>query len=238
MRLIGLLSFFDEQPAFLERAIRSYHELGITHLAVLDGPYALFPHGSQTHSSEEEYDTIARVCGELELPLAVDTGRVWDGNEIEKRTALFDLGERHIDDPGRDRYVVIDADEHAVSTIPAAELRQQLLELRQYPTITLRIRTIQDTGLPQRDDPGFALPKIFAAIPGLHCVDNHFTYRAPDGRLFWASKRKRQVPTEHLFGVEIHHYTRHRDPARHNRAGAYYQARGHASAEHKHLPAL
>jgi hypothetical protein len=61
MKLIGLLSFYDEAPSWLSAAIASHHPAGLTHLVVCDGAYELFPDG-RARSGIEQYDAINATC--------------------------------------------------------------------------------------------------------------------------------------------------------------------------------
>lgn len=242
MRVIGLLSYYAERPSWLAGCIASYAEAGVDHLVAIDGAYALFPDG-RARSSSSEADTIVEACNGHGIGLTlVRPAAVWAGNEVEKRTSLFRHAEA-IAQPHVDWYLVADADELVLRAIDG--WKQELAATtRDCADVLLIERADRDTAArAQVDrlltvDPVTRGPirKLFRAIPGLHVVGNHYTYRTPNGRDLWSGNVR--VPGLDLTElVHVEHRTAYRSLLRKQASHEYYARRDAAGIE-RHSPPL
>ncbi len=217
MKLTALLSFYDEQPEDLLRLVKSLPLAGVTHLAALDGAYALFP-DAKPQSSELERGALKLACKEAGITLTLSTPKVpWKGNEVEKRTALFDLGYK----TGADWYLVIDADEHITQGFDPS-----LLEHTPFDVAEVSYLDIKPDGHRRLE----RHPRLFRAIEGLHCFGAHFVYRTPDKRLLWGNANIQRLEPRHV-AHELQIVHNPRTPERRAKAKAYYKIRDEQGEE-------
>ena len=210
--ICALLSFYDEPPDALHRAVTSLRLAAVDQLVCLDGAYALYPDGHPS-SELEQHDAIKQAAAKQRIRCVVrEPNTVWRGNEIEKRTRLFELGER-VTEP-TDWYLVIDADEE-ITQAPAdlhAQLDDTPLDVAQI-TLHENGQTIQ-------------FPKFFRALRGLHCHANHYTYRTIDGRHLWGNARTMRLePRLPIPDMHVVHHVGERAPERTQAARTYYAVR-------------
>lgn len=127
--IVGLLSWYEEDPAWLAEMIASLPAAGISHLIALDGAYALFPGASPT-SDPSNVHAIQAACTAAGITYSIHQPvEVWEGNEVEKRSALFELAEQSTTED--DWYFVMDADE-TITSVPddfVARLEQSNLDV-------------------------------------------------------------------------------------------------------------
>lgn len=219
MKLVGLLSWFDERPDDLYAMAASLPRAGVRHLIALDGAYALFPNG-RAQSPEDNYTALREACQEHGLVLHATAPDIpWPGNETQKRTALFRLGEQHTEPD--DWFMVIDGDEEIIHAPP-----DLLTSLSQTPL---------DVGEVIFHEPAegkhFPIPIIFRAIRGIEVVGNHYTYRTPDGRNLWGNARHKRLAPRIQLDVLVLHKTGDRHPDRKHAAQAYYRKRDELNTE-------
>lgn len=217
MKIHALLSWYDEDPAWLTRCVKSLALAKVDHLIALDGPYALFDGPAKSPDDQTDAILLAAPCD-----VSVHRGG-YDGNEVEKRNRLWELAEQHAK-PG-DWYMVFDADEYV--TEAPADLHA-LLE-----------GTSFDVGAVQLIEPGHSqgtihfptFPMFFRAIPGIRCHRDHFTYRTPDGRNLWGNAKTQRLEPRAMTGVVVRHESELRNPMRRSRAKRYYAGRDAAGIE-------
>lgn len=236
-RIAGLLSWYDENPAWLSAAIASMGLLEVDHLVAVDGAYGLYPDGKRS-SSPEQREAIEETAHGMGIGLTLHIPpTVWSGNEVEKRSAMFALAEM-VARPDRDWYFVLDADE-VVKTVPA-DLRRRLAETNcDVGETTCLNRTPPQTEQEQefRWDPisRVTIPKFFRAIPGLRVVGNHYTYALPDGRKLWGHGFDMQRRDSEQFvdftDLKIEHRTAFRGVFRREQQKDYYQRRERLKTE-------
>lgn len=238
MRLIGLLSWFDERPTWLTECIASYHQAGITHLVAVDGRYAMYP-AAHHRSSFANHDAILATCRGLGISLSLHVpNEPWIGNEVEKRTAMFQYAEA-IATPLEDWYLIIDADERVSRALHGWTQELQRTDL-DCADVTLHDLEHRDTEPKAQIDRMFAhdprsnapIRKLFRAIPGLHCAGNHYTYRTPDGRDLWGQTTRTIEPALDLTSyVSVDHYSQWRAQHRRRLSLSYYDRRQRAGIE-------
>ena len=230
LRVIGLLSFYDESAPWLAGAVASLAGV-CDHLIAVDGAYALYPQG-KAHSGSEQGETIRETCRSLSMGCTLyEPQTVWGGNEVEKRSTMFALGET-VAEPNTDWYFVIDADE-VVTSWGAGRFKERLAECEHdVAEVTFWNRRIPH---PREVDENrkWVAPYdqielnrvriLFRAIPGLRVVDRHYHYRLPDGRYLWGDAN--QEPCADFSDVRLEHRTEYRDPMRRKTAQDYYTRR-------------
>ena len=234
MRIVGLLSFYDEKPGWLAAAVASMAPFA-DHVVAVDGAYAAYPGGrarSPVGQSEAICDT-ARAC---QVGCTVyEPQTVWAGGEVAKRAFMFRLAEA-ITTPD-DWYFVLDADEvvsevglDVPATLVATEhdaaqvtcwQHRGHYEPQERPFVTDLVEQQQ-------------LRKFFRAIPGLTVAVNHYTYILPDGRHLWGHGVPLE-PAEGMAELKVEHHTKGRDLWRANQSRCYYERRDEQQLERQEV---
>ncbi|MEW2250397.1 hypothetical protein AB0907_24020 [Streptomyces sp. NPDC006975] len=215
MRIIGLLSWYEEPAAWLAECVASAAKL-CDHLIAVDGPYALFPGSTRRPASGgEQADTIARTAAGAGIGCTVHVPRQpWWGGEVEKRDFMFKLAAPMV--TADDWLLRIDADE--VLTDVPADSRQLLAASR----LDVAEVTIWD-----RDDSAHPFRCLFRALPGLAIEQAHYVVTAPgpSGKrvLVGNSTVHAQEPAEALWDVRLEHRTRQRPTHRQQQKQQYYE---------------
>lgn len=218
MKLIAILSWFDEQPSWLAGVVAGLHVAEVSHVVAVDGAYALYP-GGRAHSSMEQHGAIAEVCRQLGMGLTLHTpAEPFFGNEVEKRSLSLRLAET-VAEPFEDWYMVVDADDFVVS---AVDHMRRLVETDCDAGDARFIEAYGDVPVG-----GCPLRCFFRAIPGLAYEGNHYTVRAPDGR----DLHDPREPAADLSFLEIEHRTRERSRYRKQAQQEYYARRDRERVE-------
>jgi hypothetical protein len=216
-KVVGLLSFYDETEAFLHRLIASLPLAGVEHLVALDGRYQTFP-ALEDVSPSEQHEAIEAACDMAGIGLTLHVQGPW-ASEIEKRSALFALGEKHTQPD--DWYWIADGDEQ----VTHAQHVHDVLDHTPFD-----VAQVTMTG---RDaNPQF--PKYFRAIRGLHVYANHYTYRTPDHRYLWGNQRTTLLQPRAIVNLTVHHHER--TARRRTQAVGYYATRDQAGDLEHHNP--
>lgn len=221
MNLVGLLSWYNEDPEWLEECIESFVEhAGITHLIAVDGAYELFPNG-QPSSPPAQAHAIHRACERMGITRTIHTPpTVWKGNEVEKRNYMFRLASEYT--LARcDFYIVMDADE-LVTSAPE-DLRTRITFAREDVGVVSWTEPQLD-GTSIRKD----LPTLFRA-QRIQVGPNHWTLTAMDtGRVLWGP---RDEVRRFYTGIEILHKTNLRDKTRAAAQRWFYKVRDSQGVE-------
>lgn len=88
-KIIGLLSFFDEEPALLYESVSRVCALGVEHVLAMDGPYALYPYDKVSSGPECKAAIVDACEAHGATYWVVDPHKAWEGNEVEKRNAML-----------------------------------------------------------------------------------------------------------------------------------------------------
>jgi hypothetical protein len=224
MKVYGLLSWYDEEPAHLTRCIESLAPL-VDHIVAVDGAYAAYP---DAHAASPVDQWLAIQCAAIRCDLPCDVftpDQPWQGGEVEKRAAMF----QHARDCGAtpdDWLLVIDADCLLAKVDPMTRTA-----LRETDCAVAEVRTHNvrpDDHL--MDD--FTFRPLFRALPGLTCRGIHCVYAAPvDGgwRYLWhlpSCRVNEAEPVLDLTGhVTMHHRRLDRSGDRDKAAREYYRER-------------
>lgn len=217
MRVIALLSFYDEPIHFLTDCIEALGAAGADHVVALDGRYALYP-GEFHVSHPNQWAAIHLSAAKARMGCTLSVPeRAWEGNEVEKRTALWQLG-WSVAQEG-DWFWVQDADQ--VVTEYPDNWRQQLEETDYLAAEVRMVDTVVPPGnehLP-RD---FQLRSFFKATPGLYNRQNHYTVVKPDGTVLWGED---QVTALYLPKMVVEHRSQERGHSRLAAKMTYYTER-------------
>jgi hypothetical protein len=239
MRVIGLLCFYAESPTWLAACVSSMSRF-CDHVVACDGGYRLFP-GATSSSGAPSHDAIVKSAEAVGLGLTLYIPpRIFDDNEVEKRSLAFRLGEA-IATPEEDFYFILDADEvvieHPVTL--HEDLERTSLDVGTARMVD-RIDWHKDEQVEQLARAGFFPSKsnaesrrFYRAIPGLKCVGNHYTFLAErDGEQRTLRGLERFGVDQSLdFGVVIEHRRPMRTVERAASRDEYYRLRDSLKAE-------
>lgn len=237
MKLIGIISWYDESPSWLAACVSSMiHHAQVDHLVAVDGAYALLPEG-RPYSGFEQHQVISEICRGSQVGLTLHAPQEpWFGNEVEKRSFCFRLAEQVADGP-EDWYFIMDADELITTALGMknrlAEAEEDVgycwLYERLDPHLTENTSKLaQQINMPREGQ--CPVRKCFRALERLHVVDNHFTYIVDGSHVLWNGGNGGEVPAVDTH-AEIEHRTRLRDLARREQQQKYYLRRDQAGVE-------
>jgi hypothetical protein len=209
--LTALLAYWDEQPEWLERAVRSLEILGVTHLVACDGSYMDFA-GGGAKGSDAEVAAINLGCEQARIKgIVFQPDDPWP-TEMAKRSWMFAMSEKL----GTDWHLVFDAD---YLVAEGFDLKPALDELDQdVGEILLRHHVLHGDALTNTMMP---MPMLFRALPGLRVVGHHANYQTED-KCLWGEHGALRTRIE---GVTVDHLSAFRDPARLEAQRAYYKRR-------------
>lgn len=237
MRLIAILSWYDESPSWLAATVSSLiQHAEIDHLVAVDGAYALLP-GGRAFSGFEQHQVINEICRGSGTGLTLFApSEPWFGNEVEKRSFAFRLAEQNAE-IGEDWYFVVDADEIVMSALGLRQVLEttdcdagEIWLLERYdPFISEgNGKVAHRINMPR--EPRCASRRLFRALARLHLATNHFTYITDAGHVLWNGGPGGSVPSVDT-RCEIEHRTRLRDLARKEQQAAYYERRDELGLE-------
>lgn len=241
MKLIGILSWYDESPSWLAACVASLARAGCSHLVAVDGAYRLYPDG-RPHSGGDQHEAITRTAYGAGIGCTLHyPDRVWRGNELEKRQFCFKLASQ-VAEPNVDWYFINDADQivikasNLVGRLENTDLNvgeTKLLEF-QDPHHSPKLAEVVQTLSVPREHP-IRVRNLFRAVPGLSLIGNHYTYGV-DGEVtkLWGSATGGDLLEEALDlcdFVHIEHRTHLRDLARKESQMAYYKIRDELGIE-------
>lgn len=116
MKIAGLLSWFDESPAWLATAVSGFARFCDVVVAV-DGAYALYP-GARARSRPDQAEAVTIACEAAGVGLVLhQPNEVFWGNEVEKRNLTLRLAAPFLE-PGVDWVCAFDADYHVMQANP------------------------------------------------------------------------------------------------------------------------
>lgn len=216
MKIIGLLSWYEEPCAWLAETVASAAKI-VDHLVAVDGPYAEFPGGlDKTASPAEQASTILHTAAGVGMGCTVHASREpWWGNEVEKRTFMFRLAE-NFSTPD-DWFLVIDADE-VVTSVPE-DLREVLAKTdRDVAKVLIWERGDQDSGLAAR--------RLFRGLRGMRYDGCHYVVTVPTDtgvRVLSGDDRIQTVePHEEFWDLRLEHRSPYRSAVRNGMKAQYY----------------
>lgn len=216
MKVIGLLSWYEEPVSWLAETVASTARL-CDHLVAVDGPYAAFPFAqTKPASGTEQADIILHTAAGTGMGCTLHASRQpWWGNEVEKRSFMFDQAFTMTTED--DWLFVIDADE-ILTHIPD-DIRERLAKLdADVAEVRLWVRGDQDDG--------FTARRFFRALRGMKYDGAHYVVTAPSGTgvkvLSGDPDRQRLEPAAELFDVRMEHRSSQRTALRNGFKAQYY----------------
>lgn len=220
MRTIGLLSFFDEQPAMVGMAIECVKALGVDYLVAADGPYDLFEAGTDHSSGECKAAILDAAVGMDGCSLL---SKQWVGNEVEKRNFMLDYAFECVVQGSDDWFLVFDADHFWWRS------ERDLARHLQSTTCDFAEVSFADAKTADGKPYWYEATLLMRAIPGMCYEGAHWRVELPDGRTnstLRAGRGPMQAPVldlrEQFF---VWHGVHDRDPQRLARQGTYYHER-------------
>lgn len=230
MRIVCLISWFEEKPAWLAGLVASMKGTA-DHVVAVDGAYALYPR-SRARSESAQAEAIRETARGLGMGCTIhEPPHAWVGNEVEKRDFMFRLGEQ-VTEPD-DWYFVMDGDElltetgrdlHAAcaeATRDAGEVTMWQLREHAEPHERPYVTDLTETQ---------TIRVMFRAIRGLRVKDRHYHYVTPDGRYLWGDGGT-MAEAEDFSSVRIQHRNKSRDLWRAKDARTYYDTRDSLGVE-------
>lgn len=218
MRLITMMSWYDEAFDDLRAAVASAARVGATHLVAVDGAYALYPHSRPT-SRVEEGDVIDEACRAHGISLLLyRPSCAWEGNEVGKRKVMLQLA-LALAESG-DWLMVMDVDHRVVAypfDVPErlTWIAENVAEVGFYEGLTA-------DGTPAL----YEMRMFIRAVPGLRMGENHYSYIFPDGRTSTILKAGHgDAPVHDLRSVVVYHAVHDRNADRRAAQTAYYEQR-------------
>lgn len=241
MKIIALLSWYEESPSWLASLVASLKGV-VDHIVAVDGAYMLFP-DARPYSGAEQADAIwlASQAAGIGCSLHHPT-EVWRGNEVEKRCFLARAGEL-VAEPWVDWYLWLDADDfvmkapldlHARLTGSDKDVGEITLYWRDdWIGNSATERVAREMELPEMGETWGRV--LMRAIPGLRVEHAHMIYVAEkDGRKIWLRGRTdvhALEDAESVIDMRIEHRHNWRSASRAALAEQYYELRDLVGAE-------
>lgn len=217
--VVGLFSWWDEDPAWITRAVAALRPF-CDHLIAVDGAYETIE-GSYDHprSPGPQVDAVVAAADGMGLTL-YQPSQPWVGDQIAKRTFMFRLADM-VCQPG-DWLFVVDADE-IVTDIPGDLLDQ----LEQARADGFEAAIVEQSDLPDRGTQPSR--RFYLHDPTLRVEGGHFRFVAGlngDRRLVRGDERVETVePAFTIAGFRFEHWSDARRPSRRTLQRNYYLRR-------------
>lgn len=180
VRVVGCLAWYDESPLWLAAAVQGAAKL-CDHVVAVDGAYALYPRG-RAWSTPEQSQAITEAAHAAGVGCTIHHPQeVWMGNQIEKRSLMFELARTVADET--DWVYVFDADD-LVTDVPG-DARRRLEEAEEDVAVYTLWWTDDMHATPAKEQAAQAFaypheaanryfPGLFRALPGLRVQDTHY----------------------------------------------------------------
>lgn len=230
MKLIGLLSWYDETPEALAQCIAGLHKAGVSHLVAVDGAYALYP-DAKAASDPIQQGAIVTACRSLGMECLLHVpSRPWQGNEVEKRNHLFALGYL-LSEPG-DWFWVQDADQVVTKCPDPAELKDALSATDAKSAEVEFLDVVAQQANQLHWPPRFVVRSLFRAqritVGPAHCA-----YTGEDGESLWTGSGAVDgtEPLDLSSVVEVEHRPNVRPPERQRAKLQFYALRDELGIE-------
>lgn len=217
MRIVALLSWYDEPISWLAETVASASKLA-DHILAVDGAYSAFPGSTRRPASPtEQADVITRTAAGCGMGSTVHARRdqPWWGGEVQKRDWMFRAADL-LTDPC-DWLLVIDADE--VLTFSPGDTRSILAE---------SALSVGEILLEGTDGSSTLDRRLLRARRGLAVEGAHYVWTAPrenGGKdvLRGNSHLQDLAPAEMLWDVRLEHRESDRSARRKARKAEYYE---------------
>jgi hypothetical protein len=219
MRIVAMISHYEENIVRLVDCISYVADLGATHVVMADGAYALFPDGRP--SSVTDIYALQMAAYERGLgSIFYEPREVFAGNEVQKRQEMLDLALAITDDD--DWVMPWDADFALYKSQDIAPF------LRGYPG---RWADVALTDSP-KDAGWYWVRLLLRAVRGMHFTTNHYTYHYPDGDHTVVGPRGADLARGLKLPVWVRHSPERPDqPGRRDQQKLYYKSRDSLGVE-------
>lgn len=220
MQLYGLLCFYDEPPNVLISCLRGLERAGVKHVIAVDGAYRLYPEGANT-SHPNQHAALDLACMHMNMGLTLHVPeQVWEGNEVQKRTKMFDLAWAVAEEG--DWFFVMDADQE-IKEVPD-DFHDRLKISGRDVAETYFVDTMALAADHKDWPPYFTVRNLFRAQP-IHLDTNHISYGTADGRWLWGDASRTVEPCLDMTDLLIEHHPDKRPDERQKAKLAYYSQR-------------
>lgn len=201
MKIIGLLSWFDESPTWLAATVASMSRV-CDHVVALDGRYAHYS-DERYQSSSEQVSAVMEAARASGMGLTLHTApKVWE-TEMDKRTHLFRLGALEAE-TFEDWFFVLDADEVLIHV--GDYVLPELKRLRSEQKNVAVARLLEELD-PHADEARSKLsrnmelqyiytsptPRFYRALKDIRVTECHYYYTGEDERgmrvALWGQQR-------------------------------------------------
>jgi len=218
VNVIGVLVWYDEEPAWLAATVASMCRVGMSHIVALDGAYLAYPDAIRhARSAPGQHAAIREVCDAMQVGHTIHApSGPWIGGECEKRTYGFTLA-MTVAEAG-DWFFLMDADQVITSPGNLAALEQADEDVAE--ALFYERGAYGGGGM-------FPVRCIFRAQP-LRVEGRHYDYLTGDGRNLWGDAPYEPAA---VTMCEVEHRTRLRSPARKQAQDAYYKRRDELGLE-------
>jgi len=215
VKVVALISFFDERPDWLSACVASLNGVA-DHIVAVDGAYRLFPQ-AEAHSGDIQAGAIVGTAQALEMGVTYMAPQTpWLRNEVEKRNHALQLALLECE-PDVDWILVIDADS-LVTSCPH-DFRDVLADTKE------NVGSYYITEDFEGGTGKYGARYLYRAHPTLHIRYAHFDYRRLDASgnevCLWENGGLPCCPTD----LVIEHRRNQRNEQRNKRAQRYYLLR-------------
>lgn len=241
-RIVALLSWWSEDPDWLQATVRSLALAGVDGLLACDGSYPHVP-GATAMSDPAQAVAIQIAAKATGFEAYVHRRPYLWASECAKRTAMFKMAEERFQ---ADWLLIIDADEvilqapadlKARLAVAAAVANRDAAEVcsLEQPAKVLG-GGIEGADMPQIVASRWVKPRrcLIRAIPGLTCGPCHYDYVTPDGRNLWGDGDTRALQIRDMV---LDHRTDRRSAEQKAARRAYYEARDELGVERHRVTA-
>ena len=203
MRVIGVLSWYEERPGWLAECVASAARL-CDHIVAVDGAYGLFPGSSKRpYSNTEQAEVILRTAAGAGIGCTVHANRhLWWGGEVEKRHFMMQLAA--MDATPADWLFRIDADE-VLSDVPA-----DTKTILARTSLDVAEATIWERATDALPESQAAFRCLFRAWPDIGVQKAHYVVTTGDRYLSGDPQVMDLEPAEAIPGLRLEHRTRER----------------------------
>lgn len=175
MKIIAMLSFFDEDPSLLRECISRLAAIGVDQVVAIDGPYDLYP----TEKIGSSFDTTKAIidsCGGKGKPdLIMRNKSGWEGNEVEKRNFMLEVALEAAEEG--DWLLVVDSDHLWQES--DSDLKTELASCRD--DVHFAEVAFAESRLPSGSPFWYEATLLMRAIPGMKYVGAHWRVHLPGG---------------------------------------------------------
>jgi len=239
MRLIGILSFYNESPSWLAACVASMAGV-CDQVVAVDGRYALYP-DEATVSPPEQVEALVETAAGARLPLTVHRPvEPFYGGEVEKRNLTLKLAAVHAE-PMLDWLLVMDAD---CIIIERSDLLKHDLEHCEQHSASVAVEEHMDP-----HDPRFPMSiaqdvsletswrspvtLLYRMLPNLAYEGTHYSLAGDvDGQRTWLWGHDSAVqPYDATHDIVVRHRNTERPLFRQEQAAAYYATRERLKVE-------